>query len=422
MAEHGGEFEDWHEDEPRSPLLPPEDRIWRHPSELSGAVLDGPEAQILAARRRWMASTPTRAGAGTAGIVGALLATGVVLIGTHLSAWLTRPAASASAQTNAMRTVIDVSTTTAPALRTNALDAAAEHVQQSLVQVTAVHGRTTTTGDGAVLSSNGYVVVPAAVVAGATTISVVLGGGEELIARLSGADPTTGLAILHVAATGLHALPVSPVRSLPVDSLVLVAWRQGRFNMEVAPVAAAPVPASLSAGPALLETYPASLGIARAPIGTLLIDAKGAISGMVVLDRHHRAVAAPGWVIGRITSYLISYGKVEHGWLGIVGRVGSAPVTKLESKTFASRRPSLVRLSGREATGVEVVTVVHGSAAARAGLRSGDLIESVDGQPVTSMSGLQAMLYLMAPATSVRIEIVRGGRQTELRARLARAA
>ncbi|MGH9298924.1 MAG: hypothetical protein ACRDZT_03310, partial [Acidimicrobiales bacterium] len=70
-------------------MLPPEDRIWRHPSELA-VNASPPMEQTLAARRRWMLSTPTRAGAWSAGMVGALLATGVVLVGTHMTGWLTQ--------------------------------------------------------------------------------------------------------------------------------------------------------------------------------------------------------------------------------------------------------------------------------------------------------------------------------------------
>ena len=84
MVEPGDDFDDVHEDEAAGPLLPPDDRLWRHPSEL-GQNGQQVSAEALSARRSWMASTPSRAGAWSAGIVGAVLATGVVLVGGHLT-------------------------------------------------------------------------------------------------------------------------------------------------------------------------------------------------------------------------------------------------------------------------------------------------------------------------------------------------
>jgi len=388
-------------------------------------MLGVPEAQMLAARRRWLASTPTRAGAGAAGIVGALLATGVVLIGTHLTAWL-HDAPASSATANSLSAIFrSVPTTTSPLLKTAPIEQEAAHVESALVEVQASRGTTEVSGDGVIVSRSGYIAVPAAVVAGASAISVLLGNGEELIATLSGSDPVTGLAVVRVEVSGIDLTPldISPLRQVPADSLLMVAWRSRRAGMEVAPVRSAFQPTSLSSGPMLLEICPRSLGLSAAPVGTLLVDAEGQISGMVVADREGDAIAAPGWVVGRIAQYLISNGRVDHGWLGIEGRTGHARVLAItRTKLHDHSTVAEISSSGSEAVGVDVMAVRKGSAAARAGIRRGDLIESIDGQHVASMAVLQGLLYLMAPNTTVRIDIVRAGRETELEARLAPAA
>src|ERR1035437_3540725 len=80
VVEPEDDFDDAHDegrdDDWGTPPLPPDDRLWRHPSELGAHTLPI-SAEALSARRSWMATTPTRAGAWSAGIVGALLATGV---------------------------------------------------------------------------------------------------------------------------------------------------------------------------------------------------------------------------------------------------------------------------------------------------------------------------------------------------------
>ena len=83
------------------PLLPPDDRLWRHPSEL-GQHGQPVSAEALSARRSWMAATPSRAGAWSAGIVGAVLATGVVLVGGHLTHLLSPPSPKLSIKTTAI--------------------------------------------------------------------------------------------------------------------------------------------------------------------------------------------------------------------------------------------------------------------------------------------------------------------------------
>src|SRR6202162_147754 len=80
----GDDFDDIPEDTLAGPLLPPEDRLWRHPSEL-GQSGQSVRAEALSARRSWMAATPSRAGAWSAGAVRAEIATGVVLVGGHLT-------------------------------------------------------------------------------------------------------------------------------------------------------------------------------------------------------------------------------------------------------------------------------------------------------------------------------------------------
>ena len=84
MSVTPGDFGDPLDEGPSSPLLPPDDRLWRHPSEL-GAAHSALPLDPVAVRRRWLLSHPTRRSALTAGVVGALLATGVVALGTHLA-------------------------------------------------------------------------------------------------------------------------------------------------------------------------------------------------------------------------------------------------------------------------------------------------------------------------------------------------
>lgn len=422
MVEHGKHSDDWPDEEPHRPLLPPEDRLWRHPSELSAAIASGAEEQVLAARRRWLASTPSRAGAGAAGLVGALLATGVVLVGTHMTAWLTPArAVHAAAAQKLEATAITVTATTSPQLGYASLQGEIASAEAAVVEVQVVKARgRATTVNGVLVSPSGYVVVPSSALRSAVSISVLRSDGEQLIATVSGADAATGIAVLHIDGSGLPSLPLatSPIES---NSLMLVAWRQNGFNISLTPITSAPSTTRIGSGPALVVSCPRTLD--HAPLGTILLDAKGEIGGIVVLNRHHQAIAAPGWVVGRITSYLISDGRVVHGWLGIAGTEARLPEPLLTNAALGHKDAASAAYDRSVlTTAVKVLMVQPKSAAALAGIRRGDLVEAIDGVPVASMGQLQAILYLMAPETTVQLEVIRGTRQSDVSARLDKAA
>ncbi len=201
MVERGDDFDDAHEEDWNSPLLPPEDRLWRHPSEMGEHALQvSPEA--LSARRSWLAATPSRAGAWSAGLVGALLATGVVLIGGHLTHLLPSSRAQPAIGKHVVGSsvdppsTLDASTTTTLTI-TQTLAAVAARVSTAMPTVFIDHRAS---GVGVVVSSSGYVLVPAGIITDADDIGLYI-EGQQLPATLVGMDPGSGLAVVRVHTT-----------------------------------------------------------------------------------------------------------------------------------------------------------------------------------------------------------------------------
>lgn len=425
MVKPGDDFDDLGEDGPSGPLLPPEDRLWRHPSELSrsaGVIPPGeelPAEQLLDARRRWLSNTPSRAGAGAAGLVGAVLAAGVVLIGVHLTAWLT-PGKSHSPLAAGLTSRVGT-TTTIPSVAAGGLAGFIGSVNRAIVKVRAAFGSDPVISNGIVLSQNGYVLVSSAAVAGATGVSVMVSEKEEFPAKIVGIDKPTGLAVLHVSANDMSWLAFSTSRQLPVRSFLLSAWKQPSFKMQLVNLSASPKTTSIGSGPALMQLCPRSLHLDKAPDGAALIDSTGEVIGFVTGHKDGHAIAAPGWLAVRVAGDLIADGHVRHGWLGIVGettRLSSHVVQRIEKTT-----PGIVGgSSGDGGAAVRILSVRPGGAAAKAGLHSGDVIEAVDGEAVHNMASLQALLYLMTPSSSVDIEVVRGNELSEMSVRLQAAA
>jgi S1-C subfamily serine protease len=122
---------------------------------------------------------------------------------------------------------------------------------------------------------------------------------------------------------------------------------------------------------------------------------------MVTGSTGNALIATPGWLAAIVSGDIISDGRVVHGWLGITGETAQLSPTE---------------------TAVKVLSVSPGGAAAKAGVKKGDLIEAVNGEPTTTMVDMAAALYSLPPDRAVTLNLDRHGRDFESRARLTAAA
>lgn len=412
MVEPGDDFDDIHEDALAGPLLPPEDRLWRHPSEL-GQHGQPVSAEALSARRSWMAATPSRAGAWSAGIVGAVLATGVVLVGGHLThllsppARVSSPALQAHSSLKAVTTSTiatpgatdGVNTTTTIVVREPALTKLASRIANAMPIV--LDGDES--GVGVVVNSKGFVLVPASLVADAEDISVFI-DSEHLVATLVGVDPGTGLAVVRVHAMDkLATASFFPDTAIGSGTFVALVWvDQDGTHTCLGTIDELNVPlAAPSGSPPLLDSLRVLEPVPVTAEGGVIIDGDGHLIGMVTNVAGEALMATPGWLADVVSRDLISNGRVVHGWLGITGETVSTAST---------------------GTAVRVVAVKAHGAAADAGVKPGDVIEDLNGVPVRSMPDMMAALYSLPPDQSIVLNVLRGGHLWAARASLASAA
>jgi putative serine protease PepD len=351
------------EEEPfvyRAPL-PPEDRLWRHPSELGAS---GPGARATSgagAPLSFSGAPPSRARLATAVMVsatGALVVAGLVGMGLRLAGG-GRATATAVVNQSATAFGFGAATTSAPVDQLS-------HAPGGVVQVVASAAGQERAGNGVVLDDHGIVATTAAVVEGATSVVAILSDGRRASALVLGIDAETGTAILSVsdepdAADTGRATLLRPGAHLEVAA----APRLG------ATVDALGTQAMGRTGAALAHLVRLDLDTTgRVPEGAPVVDDDDDVVGVVTHDVTGDLYAIPIEIPRAAARSIAVHGRIIVPWLGVSG---------LDETTADGGGASVERVSA-------------GSPAARAGLARGDVITTLDGQAVRSMATLALAL------------------------------
>jgi S1-C subfamily serine protease len=263
-------------------------------------------------------------------------------------------------------------------------------------------------GSGVVLTHDGFILTSAHVVDGNDGGTARFTDGRELRFDVAGSDPLSDLAVVRAEGSDLHPAELGDAARLRVGQLVVAIGNPHGFE------------GSVTAGvvSALGRALPARAGRAARVIDNL-IQTDAALnpgnSGGALADSRGRVVGVNTAVAGiglglavpvsaitqRIIAALISEGRVRRAYLGIAG--GPAPLPPRARATTGAER------------GVEVVEIVDGSPAKAAGLRVGDVIFELDGDPITSAADLQRLMVAERIGAAARLRLVRDGRALELR-------
>jgi S1-C subfamily serine protease len=263
-------------------------------------------------------------------------------------------------------------------------------------------------GSGVVLTPDGFILTNSHVVAGARgsgRASFV--DGRELRFSVVGTDPFSDLAVLRADEGDLVPAELGDAEALRVGQLVVAIGNPNGFA------------GSVTAGvvSALGRSLPARSGrTARIIDNVIQTDAalNPGNSGGALVDGRCRVVGVNTAVAGiglglavpinaatrRIVGALMSHGRVRRAYLGIAG--GPRPL------------PPRVRAHFEMTTAVEVVTVLEGSPAERAGLRAEDLIVAVGGEATPRVDDLQRLMVAELIGVATPVVVVRDGEVREL--------
>ncbi len=398
------EFSDGPEEDPSPPLLPREDRIWRHPSELGAAdqpfVLDP-----VLVRRRWLSNQPTRASAWTAGLVGAILATGLVVLGTHLASAFTSPRPAAGTQDGSAVGAASAGSALNGTVSTVAAGPGSrevpvtETVSAMLARVASATATIETSVDGhdiyadaIVLGNDGDLIAPLSALDGTTSVLVTPPDESTYVGNVVAVDENAGVAVLHVRdAAGLRAAPFAATTPVSGQLVYAIGGPGGPLAWGASVLAVDQVAGHAGWPVALTVDVPADSALP----GTPIVDDQGRVVAIVTGSARGGVVAMPAWLAAPVAERLAATGGVPHGWLGLdCGNV------------YRHGQP----------VGAQVLQVIGAPSAGA--LQANDVISAIDGAGVTSYLALQSRLYAMAPGTPVALTVLRGGKTLTIDLRL----
>jgi S1-C subfamily serine protease len=264
-------------------------------------------------------------------------------------------------------------------------------------------------GSAVLITPDGFLLTSAHVVGGSDGGTASFVDGREMEMEIVGTDHLSDLAVVRVHGSDFPAVTLGDADRLRVGQLVVAVGNPMGFT------------GSVTAGviSALGRAFPTREGSATRIVENV-IQTDAALnpgnSGGALADGRCRVVGINTAVAGvglglavpvnattrRIVAALMSEGRFRRAYLGIAG--GPRPLP-----------PRVAREVDRDA-GVEVVEIVTGSPADRAGLRPEDLILDIGGEPVRSARDLQRLMAGELIGREVDIRVFRDGRILSLRA------
>ncbi|MGL4429550.1 MAG: serine endoprotease DegP [Silvania sp.] len=259
-------------------------------------------------------------------------------------------------------------------------------------------------GSGVIIdAAKGYVVTNNHVVDNASSIKVQLSDGRKLDAKMVGKDPRSDIALIQIQdPKNLTAIKLADSDALRVgDYTVAIGNPFGLGETVTSGIVSALGRSGLNA-----ENYEnfiqTDAAINRGNSGGALVNLNGELIGIntaiLAPDGGNIGIgfAIPSNMVKNLTAQMVEFGQVKRGELGILG-------TELNSELAKAMKVDAQR-------GAFVSQVMPNSSAAKAGIKAGDVITTLNGKPVSSFAALRAEVGSMPVGSKVTLGLLREGK------------
>ncbi|ANG91603.1 serine endoprotease DegP [Enterobacteriaceae bacterium 155047] len=259
-------------------------------------------------------------------------------------------------------------------------------------------------GSGVIIdAAKGYVVTNNHVVDNASTIKVQLSDGRKFDAKVVGKDPRSDIALIQIQdPKNLTAIKLADSDALRVgDYTVAIGNPFGLGETVTSGIVSALGRSGLNA-----ENYEnfiqTDAAINRGNSGGALVNLNGELIGIntaiLAPDGGNIGIgfAIPSNMVKNLTGQMVEFGQVKRGELGIMG-------TELNSELAKAMKVDAQR-------GAFVSQVMPNSSAAKAGIKAGDVITTLNGKPISSFAALRAEVGSMPVGSKVSLGLLRDGK------------
>jgi S1-C subfamily serine protease len=362
----------------------PDDRVWRHPSEVG---------QDAAPPRRAPTRTYAPLSLWSVALVSALGA-------SLLTAGLLVAVGGVATRHDPVRNMVaDIAPP--PSSTVDAVVGIADRVRPAIAQVRAERPGGDVSGSGVIFRSDGEVLTNAHVVDGATSVEVVLASGRQLNGHVVGSDSLTDAAVVKVDGGPFPVAELGSAVDLKVGQTAVAIGSPlalaGGPSVTAGVISALHRSVRTPQNMSLFDMIQTDAPIAPGSSGGALLDGRGRVIGITTaiavsdVGPEGLGFATPIDVARSVADELIATGRATHAWMGIEG-------TDLDGATALD-----LDLDG----GAMVNSVKPATPADAAGLVARDVIVALDGKPVLSMGALVAALRNHRPGDVVTIDVVR---------------
>jgi S1-C subfamily serine protease len=267
-------------------------------------------------------------------------------------------------------------------------------------------------GSGVIITPDGYVLTNDHVVRGASRLDAVLPDGTSIEARLVGEDPDTDLALLRLARGGLPTATIGDSSALRVGQLVVAIGNPLGLQATVTAGVISALHRTLRgvSGRLIEDVIQTDAALNPGNSGGALVDSAGRLIGIttaIIGGAQGICFAVPIDTAKWVVPELLREGRVIRGYLGLAGQ--TQPFDRRLGRRLGLDVPA----------GVLIASLAEGGPATAAGLRAGDLILAVDGEPTPTVDAVHKLLGRETIGRTLTLRVLREGKILEIRATVA---
>ncbi|WP_457554087.1 Do family serine endopeptidase [Desulfobacula sp.] len=261
-------------------------------------------------------------------------------------------------------------------------------------------------GSGFIISDDGYIVTNNHVIKDADQIKVILHDKTEYEGKIIGTDPMTDLALIKIKAKNLTPLKFGKSSETPVGSWVVAIGSPFGLEQTVTAGIVSAKGRILGSGP-YDDFIQTDASINPGNSGGPLLNLDGEVIGIntaIIRSGQGIGFAIPSDLATGIIDQLTEQKSVSRGWMG----VAIQNVTGKLAKYYGIK----------ETKGVYVAKVYEDDPAAKAGIKVGDVIFSINDKPIASSRDLTLTIGSSSVGEMVKVKLIRDGKEKIFKVKL----